>query len=65
LQANLGALLNDAMTYDASLGSFRSACQKITVFYFVERYPFVMETGVMEEDVQSFLGRVHKTLTIF
>jgi HEPN domain-containing protein len=36
---NLEALLDDAIIYDASLEVFRNACQKITVFYFVERYP--------------------------
>ncbi len=45
---NLDALLDDAITYDASLENYRSACQKITAFYFVERYPFVMEIGVPE-----------------
>ena len=55
---HLDALLDDAITYDASLENFRSACQKITAFYFVERYPFVMETGVTEEDVQSSLAHV-------
>ena len=55
---NLDALLDDAITYDASLENFRSACQKITAFYFVERYPFVMEIGVTEEDVQSSLTHV-------
>ncbi len=45
---HLDALLDDAITYDASLENYRSACQKITAFYFVERYPFVMEIGVPE-----------------
>ena len=27
---NLDALLDDAITYDASLGEFRSVCQKIS-----------------------------------
>ena len=50
---DLEALLNDALTYDPSFEEFRSACQKITAFYFVERYPFVMGTGLTEEDVRS------------
>jgi HEPN domain-containing protein len=43
---NLDALLDDAITYDASLEEFRSVCQKISAFYFVERYPFLVETGI-------------------
>ncbi len=59
---NLDALLDDAVTYDASLEDFRSACQKITVFYFVERYPFVVETGITEEDVRSSLEQVKELI---
>jgi HEPN domain-containing protein len=50
---DLEALLNDALAYDPSLEEFRSACQKITAFYFVERYPFVTGTGLTENDVRS------------
>jgi HEPN domain-containing protein len=55
---NLDTLLDDAITYDASLEEFRSVCQKISVFYFVERYPFVVETGVTEKDVRTSLEQV-------
>jgi HEPN domain-containing protein len=55
---NLDALLDEAVTYDASLEEFRSVCQKISIFYFVERYPFVVETGVTEEDVRTSLEGV-------
>ncbi|MFQ5881620.1 MAG: HEPN domain-containing protein [Candidatus Methylomirabilales bacterium] len=55
---NLDALLDDASTYDASLEVFRSVCQKISAFYFVERYPFVVEPGIMEEDVRTSLEQV-------
>ena len=55
---DLGALLDDAITYDASLEEFRSACQKISAFYFVERYPFVVDTGITEEDVRTSLEQV-------
>ena len=55
---NLDALLDDATTYDGSLEKFRDACQKITAFYFVERYPFVVESGVTEKDVRTSLKEV-------
>jgi len=55
---NLDALLDDAITYDASLEEFRSVCQKISAFYFVERYPFVVEAGVTQEDVRTSLEQV-------
>jgi len=55
---NLDALLDDAITYDASLEEFRSVCQKISAFYFVERYPFLVETGITEQDVRASLDEV-------
>jgi HEPN domain-containing protein len=42
------------------LEQFRSACQKITGFYFLERYPFIKESGLTEEDVQSSLEQTRE-----
>ena len=55
---DLETLLNAALAYDPSLEPFRSACQKITGFYLVERYPFVVESGLTEEDVRTSLIQV-------
>ncbi len=55
---DLGALLDDAVIYDGSLEEFRNVCQKISAFYFVDRYPFVVETGMTEEDVRTSLEQV-------
>jgi len=52
---SLDALLDDALTYDPALEDFRSLCQKLTAFYFAERYPFTVEAGVTEEDVRNAL----------
>jgi HEPN domain-containing protein len=57
---NLDALLDDAVTYDESLEEFRSVCQKVSGFYFVERYPFVVEAGITKEDVYTSLEKVKK-----
>jgi len=55
---HLDTLLDDAVIYDASLADFREVCQKITAFYVVERYPFVVESGITEEDVRTSLDQV-------
>lgn len=55
---DLEALLNDVLAYDASFEEFRPACQKITAFYFVERYPFFVAAGPTEEDVRTSLQQV-------
>ena len=55
---DLEALLNVALVHDPSLEPFRSTCQKITGFYFLERYPFIAETGLTENDVSDSLMKV-------
>ena len=55
---DLEALLNEALVYDPSLEPFRAVCQKITGFYLVERYPFLTEAGLTEDDVRHSLMEV-------
>jgi len=59
---DLEALLNAALAYDPSLEQFRAACQKITGFYLVERYPFTTEAGLTEDDVRNSLKEVEKLI---
>jgi HEPN domain-containing protein len=61
---DLETLLNAALAYDPSLEPFRSACQKITGFYLVERYPFVIESGLTVEDVRTSLIQVEALIEI-
>jgi HEPN domain-containing protein len=55
---DLEALLNAALAFDPALEPFRPACQKITGFYLVERYPFIVDVGLTEEDVRDSLMQV-------
>ena len=52
------ALLDDTITYEPLVEVFRSACQKISAFYFVERYPLVAEKAITQEDVRTSLEQV-------
>lgn len=56
---NLETLLNSASIYDPSLETFREACQRITDFYIIERYPLIIEAGLTEEDVSNALHQVN------
>ena len=56
---DLEALLNSALVFDPSLESFREACQRITDFYIVERYPLIIEAGLTEKDVSNALHQVN------
>ncbi len=55
---DLEALLNAALAYDPSLEAFRDACQKITGFYMVERYPLVMDVGLTINDIRKSLTEI-------
>ena len=55
---DLEALLNVTLNHDPALESYRPACQKITGFYLVERYPFIAESGLTEDDVRDSLRQV-------
>ncbi|GAH73562.1 unnamed protein product, partial [marine sediment metagenome] len=55
---NLEVLLNSASVYDPSLEPFREACQRITDFYIVERYPLIIEEGLTEKEVRDALNEV-------
>lgn len=57
---DLDALLDDTLAYDTSLEEFRDVCQKISGFYFVERYPLIVETGITEDDVRTSLEQTKR-----
>jgi HEPN domain-containing protein len=59
---DLEALLNVALEYDPSLEPFRAACQKITAFYLVERYPLIAEVVLTEDDVRNSWKQVQRLI---
>jgi len=59
---DLEALLNGALRYDPSLEIYRDACQKITGFYMIERYPLIIETGLTIDDIRKSLTDIEKLI---
>lgn len=55
---DLGRLLDEARSYDPELTRFRPACQQITDFYVIERYPLLASVGPTSEDVRHLLEAV-------
>ncbi len=55
---DLEKLLNEALIYDPTLEESRAICQKITAFYFIDRYPFVTDVFLTEDDIRSSLLQV-------
>ncbi|PSQ84898.1 MAG: hypothetical protein BRD42_10870 [Bacteroidetes bacterium QS_3_64_15] len=54
----LDALLDDAVSYDPDLGSYRSICQRISAFYLIERYPIARDAQITRQDVRNAIDRV-------
>ncbi|HEX9657636.1 MAG TPA: HEPN domain-containing protein [Bacteroidota bacterium] len=50
---DLEPLLNEALTYDPSFEQYRHILQRITAFYYIERYPFTLDTTITEDDVRE------------
>jgi HEPN domain-containing protein len=55
---DLDALLDDAVAHDPGLEAFRPACQRITKYYIVERYPLNLGAELTEREVRESLGAV-------
>lgn len=54
---DLEPLLNEALQHVSSFEQYRSILQRITGFYFIERYPFVLDASITEEDVHQALSQ--------
>ncbi len=55
---DLEALLDEAVTHDPALEQFRDACQKITKYYMLERYPLPVGFELTGEEVRTSLDAV-------
>lgn len=55
---DLAALLDDASNCDPTLDEYRSACQRITNYYVLQRYPLPGGSGPSEAEVRESLAAV-------
>ena len=55
---DLEPLLNEALKFETSFELYRFILQKITGFYFVERYPFVLDAGLTENEIQEAFTQI-------
>ena len=65
----LAVLLNDAVRYEPSFEVYRLACQQITSFYMLDRYPTIAKAGTTEQairdslnDIQGLIGHIRAAL---
>lgn len=47
----LDTLLDYAVDFDSSLEKFRVLCERATGYYFTERYPILVPSGLTEKDI--------------
>lgn len=63
---NLDTLLDDAVKYDANLETFRNLCERVSGYYFLERYPSLSEEGLIFKDIENDLEEAKKFIeTLF
>lgn len=56
---DLEPLLNEALKHDSSFEQYREVLQRISGFYFIERYPLILDAGLTEEDIREAFVQVH------
>jgi HEPN domain-containing protein len=59
---NLETLINEAAGYDSSFDQYRNDCQKITKYYFIERYPLMLSLDLTEDEVRDSLQRAEEII---
>lgn len=51
----LAVLLDDAIVYEPTFEIYRLACQQITSFYMLDRYPTTASAGITEQAIRDSL----------
>jgi HEPN domain-containing protein len=51
----LDALLDDAAKYSPDLENFRDLCERVSGYYFVDRYPLLYDSELSCEDIKKDL----------
>ena len=47
------ALLDEAARYNRNLESFRDLCERVSGYYFTERYPALVDAGLTCKDIEK------------
>lgn len=55
----LAVLLDDAVLYEPTFEVYRLACQQITSFYMLDRYPTTAKAGTTEKAIRDSLNDIH------
>lgn len=61
---NLYTLLDEAIKYNSNLEVFRLLCERVSGYYFTERYPPLSEEGLTREDIEKDLKQSKRFIEI-
>ncbi|MBN1592315.1 MAG: hypothetical protein JW941_03575 [Candidatus Coatesbacteria bacterium] len=50
--------MNEAIVFEKGLERFREICQRITQYYMLDRYPFILQAALNQDDVRDSLQDV-------
>jgi HEPN domain-containing protein len=59
---DLEVVLNDTLKYEPKLEQYRTLCQKISGYYFIDRYPLASMATLTKEEVQESLTEAAKLI---
>ena len=59
---NLETLINETVRYDPSFEKYRYDCQKITKYYFIERYPLMISLDLTADEVRESLHKAKEII---
>ncbi len=55
--------MNAAIPFEPTYEQFRGILLTISGFYFVDRYPFVLESGLIEDDIRRAMAETMPVIT--
>lgn len=56
----LYTLLDEAVKYNPDLESYRDLCERVSGYYFTDRYPALVDTGLTCEDIEKDLEKAKR-----
>jgi HEPN domain-containing protein len=56
----LDALLDEAVKHNEDLESYRDLCERVSGYYFTDRYPALVDTGLTCEDIEKDVEKARR-----
>ena len=60
----LDALLDEVVKHNSNLESFRNLCERVSGYYFAERYPALIDTELTLKDIEKDMEEAKKLIKV-